>query len=172
MCGSEAAFCAAWNSSDEFTDFGDIGDAASRQGMRPVLAGLVGAVVALAVVAVMMILLAMAGGLRIHRVARAPRGGNPDGDGAFGGFKGSKKLHSDPDLVKNKNGAVFGASIEQTSSIKDEEAGQDKIFRERVGSWELKEAERWVGKIGKLGFGESAESLDVGGQPVRPEERV
>lgn len=172
MCGSEAAFCAAWNSSNEFTDFGDNNDAASRQAMKPVLAGLVGAVVALAFIAVMMILLALAGGLRIHRVARVPRGGNPDADGAFGGFKGSKKLHSDPDLVKNKNGAVFGATIERTSSIKDEEAEQDQTFRERVGSWELKGTDRGVGNIRRLGFGASVEGLDVGGQPVRPEERV
>ena len=179
MCVSAAFWCAAWNATNA-VDSGNTGSAVNgRQAgvMSPMVAGFVGAVVAFIVAGLAVAAFALAG-LRVHRVAAKRTSGVPSfviggggsgssgggvggGKAELGGFKGSRKLGSDVDLVLPKSG-FNGAHVERVHpDLRDDDAAGAK---ERVGSWELKDS--------GARFGASVESLDVGGLPVRPNERV
>lgn len=109
------------------------------------------------------------GGLRFHRVERSPRNRRSE----MGGFKGGQKMASDQDLSMSKGGAVVGASVER-----EVESPMSPIAHERVGSWELKEAEAGRRKVegegmGRLSFeSEEQEHVDAWRDPVKADERV
>ncbi|KAH7095627.1 histidine phosphatase superfamily [Paraphoma chrysanthemicola] len=132
---------------------------ASRQKHYPVspaVSGVIGAIVTLVVAGLIFGLAMLLGGVRLHRVHKNKKS-------ELGGFKGSAKLASDPDLSIAKNAAP-PAGI---SFVPDSKRGH-----ERVGSWELRQKE--FGKdIGDQSRRESFDAIDaVASKPVQPDERV
>lgn len=144
ICQSEAVFCPA------FTN-GSVGlpssPAASSHQLSPVIAGVIGALVALAVAGILFLLAMILFGIRFRRLKTRRRS-------ELGGFKGSEKLASDPDLPSQKpggakSGAVVGASV---VPAKEGEAGH-----KRVESWELKEGRGAAAASGRPSLEEDAE---------------
>jgi len=132
-CGAQNVFCAAWNSSDAAAGTDDcLTLQASQNRMKPAVAGAVGAVVTLAIVAIIFGAFMLLGGVRLHCVPRSRK------NSELGGFKGSQKLASDRDLTIPKGGAVIGASVERSGP---ESPASSTGGHERVGSWELKQAD-------------------------------
>jgi len=98
--------------------------------MTPQVAGVIGAAVTLGVIGIGFALAMIFGGIRFQRRDRGKKS-------ELGGFKGSSKLASDPDLHLPKNAAPIGVVAAEEDSLKK--------GHERVGSWELgssKEIER------------------------------
>ncbi|KAF1915125.1 histidine phosphatase superfamily [Ampelomyces quisqualis] len=125
----------------------------SHSPISPAVGGVIGAIVTLAIAGLIFALAMLLGGLRFHRVQRHAKS-------ELGGFKGSAKLASDPDLSLAKNAALpAGISFVPESNR----------WHERVGSWELRQKE-----FG--GARQDTESMDgiaaIAAQPVQPEERV
>lgn len=124
--------------------------------ITPVIGGVIGALVTLAIALILFGAAMLFAGVRLHREPPAER------RSPLGGFKGSAKLASDPDLSLAKNGApIAGISF----------VGDPKRGHERVGSWELRQKE-----LGPDG-GRERESLDgidavAVARPVVVEERV
>jgi hypothetical protein len=115
--------------------------------ISPAIGGVIGAIVTLVVAGLLFGLAMLVGGVRLHRVQRNKKS-------ELGGFKGSAKLASDPDLSLVNNGAP-PAGI---SFVSDSKKGH-----ERVGSWELRQKESRG----------SFEAIDaVTAKPVQPDERV
>jgi hypothetical protein len=124
--------------------------------ISPAIGGLIGAIVTLVVAGLLFGLAMLLGGIRFHRVRQNKKS-------ELGGFKGSAKLASDPDLSLAKNGAP-PAGI---SFVPDSRKGH-----ERVGSWELRQKE-FGGYLSERERRESFDAIDaVAGKPVQPEERV
>ena len=131
-CQATSVFCAAATN-------GTIGilspvstDSSSSHQVSPVIAGVIGALVALAVAGILFLLTMLIFGVRFRRV-------KPRRRSEMGGFKGTEKLASDPDLPSQnpgtaKNGAVIGASV-----VPEAEGASG---HRRVESWELKEGRR------------------------------
>ncbi|KAH5099768.1 hypothetical protein HBI73_121990 [Parastagonospora nodorum] len=121
--------------------------------ITPAIGGVIGAIVTLAVAGLLFALAMLLGGVRLHRVPRNKKS-------ELGGFKGSAKLASDPDLSLAKNGAMpAGISF----------VPEGKRGHERVGSWELRQKEFGVEREGR----ESLEGIDgVASKPVQPSEHV
>jgi hypothetical protein len=94
-----------------------------KHGLSPAVAGVIGAIVTLVVAGLLFAAAMLLCGFRFHR---AERRNNNNNKSPLGGFKGSSKLASDPDLHLAGNAASFGVS---------------KIGHERLGSWELREKE-------------------------------
>ncbi|KAH7414316.1 histidine phosphatase superfamily [Phaeosphaeria sp. MPI-PUGE-AT-0046c] len=150
-CNSASIFCLGLSGSGY-----PLTSPTSKQGahhaVTPVVGGVIGAIVTLVVAALLFALAMLIGGVRLHRKPRTERGS------ALGGFKGSAKLASDPDLSLTKNGALpAGISF----------VPEAKRGHERVGSWELRQKE----------FGarerDSLDGIDaVAARPVVAEERV
>lgn len=162
MCAASSVFCAGWNQTETTSS----GASGAKKRMSPVIAGVVGAVIAIPAAALLLLAIAIPCGLRVRRVKKDKPS---HAGGELGGFKGGSKLGSDPDLTLSKGGAHVGAVVERKPSVGTEENKRDAEFRERLGSWEMKETD--VERI--RGFGRSSvESLDAGVQPVRPDERV
>jgi len=90
----------------------------SSNEVSPQVAGVIGAAVTIGVIVLAIAAAVLFGGLRVHR------SGDKRITSSFGGFKGAEKLASDTDLTIAKGGA--GPSI---------------VRHERVGSWELGEAQ-------------------------------
>jgi hypothetical protein len=130
--------------------------------ISPAVSGVIGAVVTLVVAALFFGLAMLLGGVRFHRVQRNKQS-------ELGGFKGSAKLASDPDLSLANNGAP-PAGI---SFVPDAKKGH-----ERVNSWELRQKEYsgGGGGGGDLSDHSRRESFDaidaVAAKPVQPDERV
>tara|TARA_R110002003_G_scaffold702_16_gene21234 strand:+ start:14469 stop:15614 length:1146 start_codon:yes stop_codon:yes gene_type:complete len=124
--------------------------------VSPAVSGVIGAIVTLVVAGLLFGLAMLLGGVRFHRVQKNKKS-------ELGGFKGSRKLASDPDLSIAKNAAP-PAGI---SFVPDSKRGH-----ERVGSWELRQKE--FGKdIGDQSRRESFDAIDaVATKPVQPDERV
>lgn len=150
-CASSALFCTGVNDSN--ISLVVPGKNSKHYPISPVVSGVIGAIVTLVVAGLVFGLAMLLGGVRMHRVHKNKQS-------ELGGFKGSAKLASDPDLSLVKNGAApAGLSF-----------GPDtKKGHERVGSWELRQKE----------FGpdvsrrESMDGIDaVTAKPVQPEERV
>lgn len=150
-CNSASIFCVGVGGSG-YTLTSPTSMHGARQAVTPVIGGVIGAIVTLAVAALLFALAMLLGGVRLHRKPRAER------RSALGGFKGSAKLASDPDLSLAKNGALpAGISF----------VPEARRNHERVGSWELRQKE----------FGardrESLDGIDaVAARPVVAEERV
>jgi len=156
-CNANSIFCEGFENS---TITIEIPDNKSDHKLSPQVAGVIGAAVTLGVLALVFIIAMLVGGIRFHKVNRSKKS-------ELGGFKGSRKLHSDADLSLPKNGAVAGIVSMGNNTKKDP--------KERVGSWELRAKEG--GK--DLGDGISRrESLEEGegvtpfAKPVVPDERV
>ncbi|CAK1358291.1 unnamed protein product [Cercospora beticola] len=128
-CGATTLFCAA------FDEDGNESDSASRgshrhHGLAPAVAGVVGAVIALVIAGILFGLAMLIGGVRVRREKH-------DRKSDLGGFKGGRKMQSDQDLTIPKGGAMVGASVV------DEPRGH-----ERIGSWEMKNAEAGRNHLG------------------------
>lgn len=133
-----------------------------KEKMSPAVAGVIGAIVTLVVAGLLFAAAMLLGGIRLHRVDRSNKS-------ELGGFKGSAKLASDPDLSLAKNGAPPAAGIVSF--------GDGKKGHERVGSWELMQKE--FGKdIGderrrRSSSEQSFGAIDaVANRPVEPHQRV
>ncbi|KAJ4367280.1 hypothetical protein N0V83_006861 [Neocucurbitaria cava] len=149
----------------------------SKGNVSPVVAGVIGAVVTLAVAALLFALAMLLGGVRLHR-----RSGSKKSD--LGGFKGSAKLASDPDLSLAKNGALPAGISFVGAGAGAAGAGADgKKGHERVGSWELRQKEFGQKEFGPRGGEEGDEDVSPRGsfdaidavaasKPVEPHERV
>jgi hypothetical protein len=107
-CQSASSFCHAPSSSSNPSSSKE-----QKHGLSPAVAGVIGAIVSLVVTALLFAAAMLLGGIRLHRKRANTQ---------LGGFKGSRKLASDPDLGLAGNAAVFGG-------------------HERLGSWELRQKE-------------------------------
>ncbi|GAM85097.1 hypothetical protein ANO11243_031000 [Dothideomycetidae sp. 11243] len=143
QCGAQSLFCAAYNGSDAYYN---VSQAASHSTAYsgPLSAGAAGAIGALTTL-LLSALIALAAffllGLRLRRTEPIWASHRRRRHDLGGGFKGSAKLASDPDLtrpftpVRNADGAIIGASVEKstgtttTTSVSSPHA--------RTGSWEL-----------------------------------
>lgn len=128
--------------------------------VSPTIAGVIGAIVTLAVAGLIFALAMLLGGIRFHRVQRSKR--NSD----LGGFKGSAKLASDPDLSLAKHGAPVAGIV----SFGNE--GRKK-GHERVGSWELRQKEFGKEVGSDVSPRQSFDAIDaVASKPVEPRQSV
>lgn len=97
-----------------------------KSAVSPAVAGVIGAVVTLFSAGLLFAVVAFFGGIRFHRKENTKK--------SLGGFKGSNKMASDADLNLPRNAAdPAGLSFAP---------GAPKKGHERVGSWELKPAEK------------------------------
>jgi hypothetical protein len=153
-CDSGSLFCLGVNDNNTSSTLPFSGKRHSK--ISPVVGGVIGAIVTLVVAGLLIGLAMLLVGLRFHRVQR-----NKKSD--LGGFKGSAKLASDPDLSLAKNGALpAGISF----------ASDSKKGHERVESWELRQKER-SGDLGDRTSRESFDAINVAAaKPIQPEERV
>lgn len=159
QCGANNIFCAAWNGSDAATSSSSTSPNHHHGGVSPTVAGVIGAIVALVVAGLLFGLAMLLGGVRLHR--------NKSHKQELGGFKGSAKLASDRDLTMPKGGAVVGATVERSPTATG--------GHERVGSWEMKDAEisRHVDRRPSLEEEEEeARRVNPFADPVKPDERV
>jgi hypothetical protein len=150
-CNSGSSFCRGADGSGVTLIVPSPHDRKKKE-VSPAVAGVIGAVVSLFVAALLFALAMLIGGIRFHRVERRQ----------LGGFKGPRKLASDPDLSLAKNdGAIVGF-------------GDSKKGHERVGSWELRQKE--FGKDVRHGRSESEDSFgaidDVARRPVEAHQRI
>jgi hypothetical protein len=127
-CGETSIFCTTFNENTTGTDGGSSSSKKSR--VSPQVAGVIGAVVTLGVAGILFAIAALVFGVRVYR-------NNGRRSSSLGGFKGSKKLASDPDLSLPKNAAPVGI-------VAVDDDGLSKKGHERIGSWELgqKDVER------------------------------
>jgi hypothetical protein len=149
-CSSPSLFCWGVNGGD-----GSPVLPSSRQkhyAVSPAVGGVIGAIVTLAVAGLLFGLAMLLGGIRFHRVQRSKKS-------ELGGFKGSNKLASDPDLSLANNGAP-PAGI---TFVPDSKKGH-----ERMGSWELRQKEYGGEHERRESFG----AMDAVAKPVQPDERV
>lgn len=129
--------------------------------VTPAVAGVIGAIVTLVVAGLLFALAMLLGGVRLHRNARGKKS-------ELGGFKGSAKLASDPDLSLAKNAAPPAGIVSFGNA--DQKKGH-----ERVGSWELRQKE-FGPRSGDMSDESRRGSFDaidaVASKPVEPHERV
>ncbi|KAF2680093.1 phosphoglycerate mutase-like protein [Lentithecium fluviatile CBS 122367] len=181
-CSSGSLFC--WgvdNSTVNILLAG--GSSGAKSKISPAVGGVIGAVATLAIAGLLFGIAMFFGGIRFHRVDR-----RRDSKSALGGFKGSAKLASDPDLSLAKN-ATSPAGIVTSSFGKGSDGdAKGRVTHERVGSWELRQKETGAGPLdfksgdfgGDLGDGvgaesrrESFEAIEAAmRRPVEPSERV
>ena len=168
----QTAFCLTFNStawSAALDAKNSSGSGGNFQGqMSPTLAGVIGVVCTLAVLALILVVGVGLFGLRFRRTV--PRRNVKQG---LGGFKGGQKLASDPDvnIIKDKSGA--GITAEKRGESSASGGGH-----ERVGSWELKDANvtrpKSLTRQSEEGGGEGADRFGFAalGKEVKPDERV
>jgi hypothetical protein len=159
-CHSPALFC--WGVDESVLNL-VINNNGKRYKITPAVAGVIGAVVTLVVAGLLFAVAMLLAGVRFHRVDR--RHAKSD----LGGFKGSAKLASDPDLITAKNtaGPAAAAGIVGFGAAK-------KTPHERVGSWELRQKE--FGNTGDIDDESRRGSFDAiesaMQRPVEPHARV
>ncbi|KAL1607793.1 hypothetical protein SLS60_002730 [Paraconiothyrium brasiliense] len=161
-CSSQSVFCPTVSTTTSLTT------SAKSPKLSPAVAGVIGAVVTLAVAALLFGLAMLLGGVRLHRVERRPRQTS-----SLGGFKGSAKLASDPDLGLAKKGVVPATNDPFADPAVAAAGGNKRIVHERVGSWELRAKERSGEEESPRGSFEAIEAAM--GRPVRavqPLERI
>lgn len=153
-CASSSLFC--WGVDENNITLTMPAAQMKRSKVSPAVGGVIGAIVTLAIAGLLFGLAMFFGGVRFHRVDRSKKS-------ELGGFKGSSKLASDPDLSLVKNGAP-PAGI---SFVPDSKRGH-----ERVGSWELRQKE--FGKdLTDASRKSSFDNIDaVASKPVQADERV
>lgn len=154
-CESLALFCSGVDENNNIS-FNLPTTSQKHNKISPTIGGVIGAVVTLAVAGLLFGLAMLLGGVRLHRVQRNKKS-------ELGGFKGSAKLASDPDLSLAKNGAPpAGISI-----VPDGKRGH-----ERVGSWELRQKE-FGSDLSERERRESFDAIDaVASKTVQPRESV
>jgi len=168
QCSATNIFCAAWNSSITLSDSSNTTSSTSGQsGLKPAVAGVIGAIMGLFAAAFVFAGVMALTGLRFHRVQNRAKS-------EMGGFKGGQKMASDPDLTMSKGRAVVGATVERGP-----DSPISPIGHERVGSWELKQAETGLPNIAapeavtRPSFEEDDEAMDPYHQRIaKPDERV
>jgi len=155
-CQSSSLFC--WGVDDEGSNTLRMPDSRGKgKTVSPAVGGVIGAIVTLVVAGLLFGLAMLFAGIRIHRVERSKKS-------ELGGFKGSRKLASDPDLSLADNGALpAGISFVP---------GDSKRGHERVGSWELRQKE--VGAdLADRSRRSSVDGIDaIATRPVQVDERV
>lgn len=159
-CDSPALFCIGENKRNTTLTV-PLSSSTRTSALSPTVAGVIGALVALIVAALLFALAMLLAGIRLHRVQRTPQS-------ELGGFKGSAKLASDPDLSLAKNGAPPAGIV--TSGFADQKRGH-----ERVGSWELRQKEFGKGPDFGEERRESFDAIDAvaaGQRPVEPRDSV
>jgi hypothetical protein len=124
QCKSSSLFC--WGVDDAYVSPSLPYNSKKASKISPTVAGVIGAIVTLVVAALLFGLAMLLGGVRFHR---NPQNKKHD----LGGFKGSAKLASDPDLSLVANGAPPAGISFGTEAKKG---------HERVGSWELRQKEQ------------------------------
>ncbi|KAL1792027.1 hypothetical protein ACET3X_009778 [Alternaria dauci] len=136
-----------------------------KPAVSPVVGGVIGAVISLVIAGLLFALVMLLAGIRFHRVEQR-LGHNPKSE--LGGFKGSAKLASDPDVSLSRNGVPPAFVTAGTVGF----GGDYKKGHERVGSWELRQKE--FGKdIGEASPRSSFEAIDaVAARGVEPHDRV
>ncbi|KAI7331390.1 hypothetical protein KC315_g5152 [Hortaea werneckii] len=168
QCGAANVFCSAWNSSLSVASTATMtttSSSGSSSRLAPAVAGVIGAVVALVVAGLIFTAVMLLGGVRLRRVEKSHRSD-------LGGFKGSQKLASDRDLTVPKGGAI-GATVERSN-----ESPTNAMGHERVGSWEMKQADTAqrmdaeAMQTSRRSSMEDEERVDPFRDPVRPDERV
>ncbi|KAF2833007.1 phosphoglycerate mutase-like protein [Ophiobolus disseminans] len=153
-CASPSLFC--WGVDENNITLQLPAAQGKRHAVSPAVGGVIGAVVTLVVAGLLFGLAMLLGGVRLHRVQRSKKS-------ELGGFKGSSKLASDPDLSLAKNGAP-PAGI---SFVSDAKRGH-----ERVGSWELRQKEFGT-DLADQSRRSSFDAIDaVASKPVQADERV
>ncbi|KAF2447619.1 phosphoglycerate mutase-like protein [Karstenula rhodostoma CBS 690.94] len=166
-CSSQSVFCPTLD--DTTTSFTAAEHPHAK--ISPVVAGVIGAIVTLAVAALLFGAAMLLGGIRLHRVERRRQ------SSSLGGFKGSAKLASDPDLGLANKGVAPASNDPFADPNPDPDLGSGatrRVVHERVGSWELR------AKEGRASGGESPrssfEAIEAAmGRPVRavqPLERI
>ena len=135
-CSSASIFCHGVQGSDTTTPDPSAQNkqkGKNNNGVSPVVGGIIGAVVALVVAGLLFALAMLLAGIRLHRPHRTDD--NATRKCSLGGFKGSAKLASDPDVSLTGNGAPPAKGV----GVAGERGG--KKGHERVGSWELAQKE-------------------------------
>lgn len=170
-CNSPSLFCTGVDTDAISVSNPKAQNSSNNYPVSPAVAGVIGAVVTLAVAALLFALAMLAGGVRFHRVQRRPKS-------ELGGFKGSSKLASDPDLAGLSKGGAMPAGVVSFGATNTAAGADARTRHERVGSWELRQKEFGGFKSGDMGEGfssprESFEHIDaVAGRPVQPRESV
>lgn len=162
QCNSDSIFCAYSNASDSLGAGALL--SASQPPVSPVLAGVIGALVSLVFAIILFALLMLVTGLRFHRVYSRK-------NSEIGGYKGSRKLASDKDLVIPKGGVASVITTEERAE--NGGGGAVRGGHERVGSWELKQNNTTSSP--DLPHYQHHDEHDIGEAPwkaVVPEERV
>ena len=169
-CSSPSLFCTGVDTDKVMVSNAESQSDSSGHSVSPAVGGVIGAVVTLAVAGLLLALAMLAGGVRFHRVQRRPKS-------ELGGFKGSNKLASDPDVAGLSKGGAMPTGVVCFGAT-NTAAGEDgKVRHERVGSWELRQKESVNYKSGDMGEGlpsprESFEHIDDMSRPVQPRESV
>ncbi|KAI4945938.1 hypothetical protein J4E91_007379 [Alternaria rosae] len=145
-CSTGAFFCRGADGSGVTLVVPSPQEKQKKDTVSPVVGGVIGAIVSLVVAGLLFALAMLLTGLRFHRVEHRLGGNRQKTD--LGGFKGSAKLASDPDVSLAGNGAPPATNTAGIVSF----GGDHKRGHERVGSWELRQKE----------FGK-----DVGGESPR-----
>ncbi|GAB7362240.1 hypothetical protein MBLNU230_g2265t1 [Neophaeotheca triangularis] len=189
LCGGSErqVFCPGLDSSGGSSRFGggsgrfgsgdgDGNGSGGGGGLSPAVGGVVGAIVALLIAGLVFAGLWLIGGFRFRRTEEARGRREPGGGGstiAGGGFKGSAKLASDPDLVRAGKGGA-GASVVRGA------ANGEVSEHERINSWELKKDVAGVERPGQAAArrpswdeeDDGDDRIDPFRDPTRPDERV
>lgn len=170
-CSSPSLFCTGVDSGTIIVSNPKSQKNQNRDSVSPAVAGVIGAVVTLAVAGLLFALAMLAGGVRFHRVQRRPKS-------ELGGFKGSNKLASDPDVAGLSKSGMMPAGVVGFGATNTAASENGRVRHERVGSWELRQKEFGSYKSGDLGEEfpsprESFEHIDaVASRPVQPRESV
>ena len=174
-CSSGSLFC--WGVDNSTVNILLAGEGEQKKSkISPAVGGVIGAVVTLAVAGLLFAVAMLLGGIRFHRVERRSGSKSP-----LGGFKGSAKLASDPDLALAKNGAAPAGIVSFGKGNGDGEGreGRGRATHERVGSWELRLKEtsglEGVGHrdLGDESRRESFDAIEAAmARPVQPSEGV
>ncbi|KAI4660596.1 uncharacterized protein J4E78_005300 [Alternaria triticimaculans] len=135
-CSTGAFFCRGADGSGVTLVVPAAHERPSKDGVSPVVGGVIGAVISLVVAGLLFALAMLLTGLRFHRVEHR-LGGNRSQKSDLGGFKGSAKLASDPDVRLAGNGVPPATNNAGIVSF----GGDGKRGHERVGSWELRQKE-------------------------------
>lgn len=135
-CSTGAFFCRGADGSGVTLVVPAAHERPRKDGVSPVVGGVIGAVISLVVAGLLFALAMLLTGLRFHRVEHR-LGGNLRQKSDLGGFKGSAKLASDPDVRLAGNGVPPATNNAGIISF----GGDGKRGHERVGSWELRQKE-------------------------------
>jgi hypothetical protein len=149
-CESASSFCSGTDGNGGPLVTPSSGDDEENKEVSPAVAGAIGAIITIVLAGLLFAAAMILGGLRLHRVERNDKS-------QLGGFKGSSKLASDPDVSLAGNGAGI-------TGYRDHKRGH-----ERVSSWELRQKEFGSERSSEESFG----AIDaVTSRPAEAHQRV